>query len=98
VKFRLEIGNATALRDSLAIVHFRTDEGTPPDAPAYPSGYSVRDIVSGRSDWATEEVAEFAEWLRDNPRLDQWARSAFYEIDAEIRNSSVWQSPLWTDD
>jgi hypothetical protein len=58
----------------------------------------VADVLSGASDWTSDEVAEFGAWLRPDPRIEAWSQQAFDEIDAAIRNSNVWQSPLWTDD
>lgn len=97
MQFRLHIRSPTALRDTLPIVYYRENEGPPPDAPAFPSGLSVTDILSGKSDWTPEEMAEFEAWLLDNPRLEAWTQAAFDEIDEAIKNNSVWQSPLWMD-
>lgn len=51
VALRLHAGTPQALRDHLVIGYFGEDQGTPPDAPSYNSGYCVSDVLEGRSDW-----------------------------------------------
>ena len=87
---RLSANSPQALRDQVVIGYFREGQGTPPDAPSYPSGYCVGDVLEGRSDWSPEEVAELRAFL-DEPRIVRWLQEQWDEIDEAIRNSPVWR-------
>lgn len=98
MQFRTLIRTPIALLDTVGILYFREDEGTPPHAPTYYSGWLVGDVRAGKSDWTSAEVTEFEAWLQENPRLQTWLQAEFDRIDEAIKTSPVWQSPLWMDD
>jgi hypothetical protein len=58
----------------------------------------VKDVLAGKADWTAEEVAEFAEWLDSDSRMNAWLENWFSEIEAAIRNSPVWGARLVNDD
>lgn len=94
VALRLHASTPGALRDHLVIEYFLEGEGTPPNAPTHPSGYCVADVLEGRSDWTTDEVAEFRQFIEQEPRFGAWLQSQFDEIDHTIRKSPHWESEL----
>lgn len=94
---RLSASSPQALRDQVVIGYFREGQGTPPDAPSYPSGYCVGDVLEGRSDWSPEEVAELRAFL-DEPRIVRWLQEQWDEIDEAIRNSPVWEKGTRVDE
>lgn len=91
VALRIHAPSPAELLHHTLIVYFHEDEGTPPDAPAYRSGYCVGDILDGRSDWSADEVAEFRAWLK-NDQSQRWLQAQFDEIDQEIRDNPIWDS------
>lgn len=93
VALRLHAATPEALRDHVVIAYFVEGQGTPPDAPYYNSGYSVGDVLSGRSDWTPDEIEDLRKFL-DEPRMIDWLRHEFAEIDRAIRENPVWDSEL----
>ncbi len=53
---RLSANSPQALLYQVVIGYFREGQGTPPDAPSYPSGYCVGDVLEGRSDWSPGRI------------------------------------------
>lgn len=94
---RLHANSPQALRDHLVIGYFVEGQGTPPEAPTYNSGYCVADVLEGRTDWRPDEIKEFRQFL-DEPRLGAWLQAEFEEIDLAIKNSTIWDSELLTND
>ena len=96
--FRLSVHSAEELRDHLTVGYFRENEGTPPNAPSYDSGFSIKDILEGKSDWSEEEVSEYRTWLETNENFKQWLLKQYEEIDSAIKKHKVWSSALWTEE
>ena len=96
--FRLEVSTPQKLKPLFQIAYFREGEGEPPNAPRYLSGFTVGNILEGKSDWTDSEAREFAMWVESDARFIAWTQDHFDEINAAIKQNSVWQSPLWTDD
>lgn len=96
--YRLNVSTPTQLKDFLAIAYYREGEGVPLEATAYPSGFLVKDVLAGNAGWRPEEVAEFAEWLDADPRVNAYIEESFQQIGAAILNSPIWSSPLVADD
>lgn len=92
--FRLKVPDARRLRDHLQVIYFRTDEGVPPDAPRYPSGFFVDDVLAGKAGWTEDEVAELRDWLETDPRVGPWVESEFEAINRAIRDDPLWESEL----
>ena len=98
LSLRLQVGSVEKLREQIFIVGFRIDQGTPPDAPRYLTGYTIGDVLAHRADWLDDEVEELREFVAANPRFQVWLHEQYDHLDAAIRQSPVWQSPLITDD
>ena len=98
VAYRLSVTSPEMLRDYLAVTRYREGEGNPPEGPAHASGLLVKDVLAGKANWTSEEVAEFAHWLDSDPHMNAWLDNWFSEIEAAIRNSPVWGSRLVNDD
>jgi hypothetical protein len=96
--FRTKVPTPEKLWEHLQIVYYKTDEGEPPNAPAYYPGYMIRDVLAGKAGWTTEEIEELQEQLSTNQKLQDWLVAHWSEIDQCIKNNSLWQSPLMTDD
>lgn len=96
--YRFEVSSPQKLRDFLTVGYFREGEGGPLDALSYDSGFLVRDVLAGRAGWSADEVDEFEQWLSTSAPLDAWLVEEFNAINHVIRNSLVWDTPLWTDD
>jgi hypothetical protein len=93
VALRLNAATPEALRSHVAIVYFVDGAGMPPNAPLYYPGYTVADVLEGRSDLTEQEVTEFRAFLAE-PRFEAWLQDRFREIDQAIRNNPVWSSEL----
>lgn len=92
---RMYMQSLDDLAKSLQVAYF--GEGGPPDAAPYLSGFIVQDVLDGKADWSDSELAEFRHWLATDVRLRDWLQMQIDEIDEAIRNSSVWESPLWNE-
>ena len=97
VWLRLHVNTPEKLRNELAIVLYREGEGTPPAAPAYLAGYTVGDVLDGRTDWPPQDVADLQAFLATRRAKDH-VQTEFEQLSEAIRQSPVWDSPLWTDD
>lgn len=96
--FRLHVPTAERLRDHLLVLYFREDEGTPPDAPRYSSGFYVEDVLQGKAGWSDDELAEFRDWLATDPRIAAWTAAECEKIHAAIVADPLWQSDLMLGD
>lgn len=97
VALRLNASTPQALCNHLPVVYFREDLGAPPDAPYYDSGYTVADILEGRSDWRPDEVDEFSALVKDS-RFGLWLQAEFDELNKAIQDNSIWEEDLLEDD
>ena len=85
--------------DYLTVTYYRQcDENPPPDALCYDSGFLVKDVLQGKADWSEDEIREFDNWLHSNRKVEIFLTAQFNEINTAIRDSVVWDTPLWTDD
>ena len=98
IAYRLEVQSPEDLRGLLPVTYFKEGEGTPPDAPAYALGLSVKDVLGGKADWLQAEVDEFRQWVETDAALNAWVRESFAAIHEAIVNSLLWESPLITDE
>jgi len=98
VAYRLSVQEAAHLRNLLPVIYFRENEGTPPNAPAYRSGFLVQDVLAGRAGWSESETEEFKAWLEANESLNTWLAENFDEINQAIQSSLIWQSEFVTDE
>jgi len=96
--YRLAVSSARQLVDYLTVVYFREGEGEPPNAPKYNSGFQIKDVREGKAGWSQDEIDEFDHWLKTEPRFQTWLLNEFEMINKAIRESKVWDTPLWTDD
>ena len=97
VAYRLEVHKQEDLAKFLPVIYFITDEGEPPNAPSYRSGYLVKDVLAGEAGWSEEEVEELKSWLSTDVPLKKWLDENFAEINREIQNSPLWNSELMQD-
>jgi hypothetical protein len=97
VALRAHARTPAALRDHLVVGHFIDGLGTPPDAPCYNAGYTVADVLEGRTDWSADEIDEFRQFL-DEPRMNTWLQDQIDEIDRTIRLSPVRGDAIPTND
>lgn len=95
---RLAIQGPQQLRDVVTVGYFREGGDGAENALAYNSGFTVRDVLEGKAGWSAEEITEFRDWLDTDPRVVPWLEAKYDELDAAIRDSVVWDTPLWTDD
>lgn len=98
VALRLHAGTPQALRDQLVVGYFVEGQGTPPDAPAYNSGYCLADVLEGRTDWSPDEVDDLRQFVEHDPRFGPWLQARFDEINEAIRDNPVWGSELLVND
>jgi hypothetical protein len=96
--YRTQVSSPQKLRDYLTVGYFREGEGGPPKAQSYNSGFLVKDVLEGKAGWSDEEVAEFINWLDTNPGINDFLAREFEALNVAIRDSLVWDTPLWTDD
>lgn len=94
VALRLHATTPEALRDHLVVCYFIEGEGTPPDAPAYNTGYCIADVLQGRSDWSADDVGELRHFVEHEPRFPPWLQVQFDDIDTAIRDNPIWGSEL----
>jgi hypothetical protein len=95
--YRLNARTPAQLRDFLAVAYYREGEGEPPHAPAYDSGFLVKDVLDGKAGWAAEEVADLQEWMDTNPRFSAYLEETFDRINEAIQSSLVWTTELGGD-
>ena len=69
------------------IGYFDPNGSGPPAGDTYSSGYSVRDLVMGNTDWFPEEIDEFIQWATTNSALDPWLSEQLAEAKAVVENS-----------
>jgi hypothetical protein len=98
VAIRLSVGTPKQLRDYLTVAYFQEGEGQPPDAPAYDSGYTVGEVLEGKAGWTEDEIRELTQWMDTDPQHARWLTEQLDEINKAIRESKVWESPLWGDE
>lgn len=98
VAYRLTVNSPRDLTDYLTVTYFREGEVTPPNAPAYDSGFLVQDVRAGKAGWDAEEIEEFRGWLETNTRIQAWIAQQFDVVNEAIKTSLVWDTPLWDDD
>ncbi|MBI4999077.1 MAG: hypothetical protein HZC22_19680, partial [Rhodocyclales bacterium] len=96
--FRLSVASPQDLRDHVTVGYLRDPGGGPAPENTYSSGFSIGDVLQGKAGWSEDEVHEFADWLESEPRLQRWLADQLEEINAAIRDSQVWESPMWTDE
>lgn len=96
--YRLEVKEPGDLAKSLQVFYFKDGEGTPPNAPTYPSGYSVDEVLAGKAGWTEQEIREFANWLASDSALNRFLRETFNEVHSAIIASPLWDSELMTDE
>ena len=97
VAYRLEVQTPDDLANFLPVIYFKEGEGEPPNAPMYRSGFLVKDVLSGKADWSSDEIEELKLWLKTNEALKEWLNANFTEVDREIRNSPLWNSEFMQD-
>lgn len=68
-------------------------EGLPDTGPAYRSGYCVVDVLEGRSDWSSDDIGAFREFL-GTERVQAWLQQEFDALMKAVQEHPVWQSPL----
>ncbi len=97
---RLNVWSPAELLNHLVIGYFKDGEGDPADPATvcHHSGLNVGKVLAGEADWTQDEVEEFRIWLKTNPKIDEWLKQQFEDIDSAIVNNPTWQSPLWTED
>jgi hypothetical protein len=98
VAYRLNVNSPRDLLNFVTVGYFREGEGTPPNAPSYSSGFSVSEVLAGKAGWSQDEIDEFNDWLNSNEKLNVWLEEQFESINIAIRDSLVWETPLWSDD
>lgn len=96
--YRFSVHKPADLRNFLMVVYFKEDQGTPPNAPAYHSGFLVRDVLDGKAGWSDEEIEEFRNWLDTNEALNALLTQDFNEINEAIQKSIIWTSEFITDE
>lgn len=97
VAFRLEVSSPSDLRDYVTVGYLRDSDGAPTAENSRHSGFTIGDVLQGRAGWTDAEVSEFGHWLETEPRLQRWLSDSLDEINDAIRDSQVWESPMWTD-
>ncbi len=95
--FETKLATIQDLIQEAALVYYREDQGVPPDAPFYYSGWCVGDVLEGRSDWGADEVAELRDLLENDPRANEWFQMQFELLRRIYQDSTVWQSDLVLD-
>lgn len=90
--FRQSVREPSDIRVLLPVLYFEEDQGDPPDAPAYASGFLVQDVLSGKAGWSSEEIREFRMWLDANDLLAAWLIENFDAINAAVQMSPAWQT------
>lgn len=80
------------LTDAGGVMYFRENQGVPPDAPTYYSGFTVGDLRAGRSDWSDEEVAELCDFLEKEPRAQAWIEAQLEPVRNHLRDKPAWGS------
>jgi hypothetical protein len=96
--YRLAISSPQQLIGFLSVAYFREGQGEPPNAPAYNSGFMIKDALDGKAGWSQEEVDEFDLWLKTDPKFQIWLAKEYDTVNKAIQKSLVWDTPLWTDD
>ena len=94
LRLRLEIPSPKELLSYLSIEYFDPEDKGPPHGRTIPSGYLVRDLALGNTDWSSHEITEFNSWQMENSALNQWLIEKYSEINEAIRNSPLWNSEL----
>ena len=94
VAYRLSVTKPEHLRDFLPVVYYKQDQGNPPNAPAYNSGFLVMDVLAGKAGWSDVEIAEFRHWLKVNEYVNAALAENFEAIHQAIQDNSIWNSEL----
>jgi hypothetical protein len=98
VAYRLSVQRADQLLELLPVLYFREGEGSPPNAPTYPSGFLVGDVLAGKAGWALEEIEEFRAWLDTDKAMNKWVADDFIATNIAIQDSPIWKSAFVLDD
>lgn len=98
VALRSRVPSAEHLIPHIVIGYFHEDQGAPPDAPNYHSGYCIGDVLDARTDWSEEECRELRAFIETEARFRSWLETQFADLDQAIRENTVWTSPLLQDE
>lgn len=98
VEYRLRVRSPKDLLGFMPVLYYRESEWSPSNAPTYPSGYSVRQVLDGESDWSMKEVEEFRQWLESNRALNECVAEEHQSVHEAIIASPLWESELMTDE
>lgn len=96
--YRLQVREPRDIANAFPVFYFKDGEGIPPNAPTYPSGYSVAEVLAGDAGWTEQEISDFTKWLADDPALNCLLRETFNEVHQAIVASPLWDSELMTDE
>lgn len=88
--YRLTVKSASDLLLTLPVVYFANTEVFDPRS-AYPSNFSVENVLAGEDGWSSEEIAEFRLWLAENDNFQNWLNEYFREVDTAVRTSRTWR-------
>lgn len=98
VQYRMTVTTPEDLLPQLTVGYFDLSTGEePPFAPAYPTAYTVQDVLDGKSDFSEVETKEFKQWIDEKLAGSEWLTQQFNDIDLAIRHNDVWKSDLWAD-
>ena len=96
--FSLNVTGPEDLLDFIPVGYFREEEGEPPNAPTYGSGFNVQQVLEGAAGWSGEEIEEFGTWLKTNPQLRTWLVEHYEMIEKAIQDSVLLDPAFWSDD
>jgi len=97
VAYRLSVHSPAELLRVLPVAYFDESKGEPPNAPAYPSGFTVAQALAGEAGWSAEEIEDFKRWTGEE-RVQRWLAEQYAEINAAIRASPALDDDVLEDD
>ncbi len=91
---RMSVTGPQAFIRLIDVGEYRDGEGSPPDAPCYPAGYTVGEVLDGHPDWTPSEIEELRQLVETDPRCQVWLKEQIRIIKRVIRESRFWNEVL----